>query len=87
MIDLSNVPRPLYLSSLKVRLVLSAEHECGRAFWAVAVTNDSSSTIVARDLTHSEAFDTLKEVENILKAHRILIGRPSMADNLANRGF
>lgn len=87
MIDLSNVPRPLYLPSLKVRLVISAEHECGRAFWAVAVTNDSFSTIVARGLTHFEALDTMKEVKNILKAHRILIGRPSMADDLANRGF
>lgn len=74
--DLSKVPRPLYLGSLTCWRRPTVET------WEIVVNNLSFSTVVARTPCGEDAMQLVKEISDVLKAHRVLAGTTTYNDDL-----
>lgn len=73
--DLSKVPRALHDRSL--RCWFCPTTKC----WAVYVGNDDFGTNVAEVHDRHIASELVKEINSILKAHRLLAGKSLLADS------
>ena len=75
--DLSKVPRPLHSVLLRVYT------RPGSAFWEVIVGTDDFQVVVARVYGfQTDAAKVRDEVIKVLKAHRLLAGKQTFADQI-----